>query len=90
MWMSYIGRSGGEAKKMEFEPTNQQVADEVGIDEMHVKRYRREAIQLTDGSWLVYFSYEMPKELRRRFTGSFTAVVRSSAVAADKRHRDYD
>ncbi|MEG1628566.1 hypothetical protein [Pseudomonas sp.] len=70
---------------METEPTNKEVAVEVGIKEIEVERYRRETLHLGDGSWLVYFSYEMPRELRHHFTGSFTAVVRNSAAGFDAR-----
>lgn len=68
---------------MAIEPTNQEVAVEIGIDEVEVERYRREALQLGDGSWLVYFSYEMPKELRHRFAGSFTAIIPNSFSKGD-------
>jgi len=72
---------------MDTEPTNQEVAVEVGIEVAEVERYRRETIQLGDGSWLVHFSFDMPKELRRRFTGSFTAVISSHAAIEDARRK---
>lgn len=74
---------------MDTEPTNQQVAIEVGIAEEEVKRYRRESLLLGDGSWLVHFAYEMPKELRRRFTGSFTAVVRGVPGEDAREHGEH-
>ncbi|MFJ4397430.1 hypothetical protein [Pseudomonas sp. NPDC089396] len=70
---------------MDIEPSNQQVAIEVGIEEEQVERYRRESLLLGDGSWLVHFAYEMPKELRRRFTGSFTAIVKADTPGEDAR-----
>lgn len=70
---------------MDIEPTNQQVAAEVGIEEEEVERYRRESLLLGDGSWLVHFAYEMPKELRHRFTGSFTAIVKADLPDEDVR-----
>ncbi|EMR47074.1 hypothetical protein PPUTLS46_011475 [Pseudomonas putida LS46] len=70
---------------MDSKPTNGQVAVKVGIDESQVERYRTESLQLGDGSWLVHFSYEMPKELRHSFTGSFTAIIASETVGADDR-----
>ncbi|MEG1041516.1 MAG: hypothetical protein RSE94_16505 [Pseudomonas sp.] len=70
---------------MDTEPTNQEVAVEVGIEVAEVERYRRETIQLGDGSWLVHFSFEMPRELRHRFTGSFTALISNRAAIEDIR-----
>ncbi|WP_238540218.1 hypothetical protein [Pseudomonas sp. GM84] len=70
---------------MDIEPTNQQVAIEVGIEEEEVERYRRESLLLGDGSWLVHFAYEMPKELRHRFIGSFTAIVKANAPREEDR-----
>ncbi len=67
---------------MDSEPTNEEVSVQVGIDEVQVERYRKEALRLGDGSWLVHFDYNMPKELRQRFTGSFTVVIRSEASKA--------
>ena len=60
---------------MDREPTNQEIAAALGIDEDQVDKYRQEAVLLGDGSWLVHFSYDMPRELRHSFTGSFTAIV---------------
>ncbi|MEX5340603.1 hypothetical protein ABRY74_21725 [Pseudomonas guariconensis] len=60
---------------MDSEPTNREVADAIGVEEAQVERYRQEALRLGDGSWLIHFSYDMPKELRHHFAGSFTAVV---------------
>ncbi|MCY1430615.1 hypothetical protein D9M71_465650 [compost metagenome] len=73
---------------MDSEPSNQKVAGEIGIEEDQVQRYRREALQLGDGSWLVYFSYDMPSELRHSFTGSFTAIVSDRVAVPDARHDD--
>jgi len=70
---------------MDIEPTNQQVAIEVGIEEEEVERYRRESLLLGDGSWLVHFAYEMPKDLRHRFIGSFTAIVKANAPGEEDR-----
>ncbi|MDN7143135.1 hypothetical protein KC131_21030 [Pseudomonas sp. JQ170] len=72
---------------MDTEPTNQEVAVEVGIEVAEVERYRRETIQLGDGSWLVHFSFEMPRELRHCFTGSFTAVTSNHAAIEDVRRK---
>ena len=41
---------------MDREPTNQEIAAVVGIDEDQVDKYRQEAVLLGDGSWLVHFS----------------------------------
>ncbi|WP_243744034.1 hypothetical protein [Pseudomonas putida] len=67
------------------EPTNQEVAAVVGIDEYQVDKYRTETLQLGDGSWLVSFSYLMPRELRHSFTGSFTVVIAKKAYPQDAR-----
>jgi hypothetical protein len=69
-------------------PTNQEVAEEVGIDEAQVERYRTDTLELGDGSWLVHFSFEMPRELRHSFTGSFTAIIPSKSLIADARSED--
>ena len=68
---------------MDIEPTNQEVADELGIELAQVERYRTETVLLGDGSWLVHFSFEMPRELRHHFTGSFTAVIANPALRDD-------
>ncbi|MCA4074835.1 hypothetical protein LD001_05755 [Pseudomonas kurunegalensis] len=60
---------------MDREPTNQEIAAALGIDADQVDKYRQEALLLGDGSWLVHFSYDMPRELRHSFVGSFTAIV---------------
>ncbi|AYG45187.1 hypothetical protein DV532_13125 [Pseudomonas sp. Leaf58] len=73
---------------MDREPTNQEVAAVVGIEESQVEKYRQDALLLGDGSWLVNFSYDMPRELRHSFTGSFTAVV--ACVASDVDARSVD
>lgn len=69
-------------------PTNQEVAEEVGIDEVQVERYRTETLRLGDGSWLVHFSFDMPRELRHSFTGSFTAIIPGKSLIADARSED--
>lgn len=73
---------------MDREPTNQEVADVVGIEVGQVERYRGSALQLGDGSWLVHFSYDMPRELRHSFTGSFTAIVAEAIDPCDHRSPD--
>ncbi|WEK32920.1 MAG: hypothetical protein P0Y58_12240 [Candidatus Pseudomonas phytovorans] len=73
---------------MDREPTNQEVADVVGIEVDQVKQYRDSALQLGDGSWLVHFSFDMPRELRHSFTGSFTAIVAEPLDAIDERSLD--
>lgn len=73
---------------MDREPTNQEVADVVGIEVGQVEQYRGAALQLGDGSWLVHFSYDMPRELRHSFTGSFTAIVAEPLDASDERSPD--
>lgn len=73
---------------MDREPTNQEVADVVGIEVDQVEQYRGAALQLGDGSWLVHFSYDMPRELRHSFTGSFTAIVECVTSCVDARSVD--
>ena len=73
---------------MDREPTNQEIAAALGIDEDQVDKYRQEAVLLGDGSWLIHFSYDMPRELRHSFTGSFTAIVESVASSVDARSVD--
>nr|WP_240495526.1 hypothetical protein [Pseudomonas putida] len=73
---------------MDREPTNQEVAAVLGIDEDQVDKYRQEAVLLGDGSWLIHFSYDMPRELRHSFTGSFTAIVECVATCVDARSVD--
>lgn len=70
---------------MDREPTNQEVADVIGIEVAQVEQYRGPALQLGDGSWLVHFSFDMPRELRHSFTGSFTAIVADPLDASDDR-----
>ncbi|WP_323147607.1 hypothetical protein, partial [Pseudomonas marginalis] len=70
------------------EPTNQEVAAVVGIDEHQVDRYRTDSMQLGDGSWLVSFSYVMPRELRHSFTGSFTVVIAKQTCPHDFRREE--
>ncbi|HDS1736299.1 MULTISPECIES: hypothetical protein [Pseudomonas] len=72
---------------MESEPTNSELALHIGIDEAEVERYRGDTFRLGDGSWLIHFAFVMPKELRQRFTGSFT--VRVDRTVADPRRVDY-
>lgn len=73
---------------MDREPTNQEVAAVVGIEEGQVEKYRQDALLLGDGSWLVNFSYDMPRELRHSFTGSFTAIVACAVSCVDARSVD--
>ncbi|WP_410480651.1 hypothetical protein ACJ70E_15285 [Pseudomonas plecoglossicida] len=73
---------------MANEPTNQEVANEIGIEEIQVEQYRRETLPLGDGAWLVHFSYDMPKALRHHFTGSFTAVIQARPSITDARQSD--
>lgn len=73
---------------MDREPTNQEVADFVGIEVAQVEQYRESALQLGDGSWLVHFSYDMPRELRPSFAGSFKAIVAEPLAASDDRSPD--
>lgn len=73
---------------MNREPTNKEVAEVIGIEESLVEQYRQEALQLGDGSWLVHFSQDMPKELRHRFTGSFTAIVAGHEHSGEARSGD--
>ena len=70
---------------MDREPTNREVAAVLGIDEDQVDKYRQEAVLLGDGSWLIHFSFDMPRELRHSFTGSFTAIVPEPVGAGDLR-----
>lgn len=70
---------------MDIEPTDQEVAIAMGIDEAEVQRYRRETTRLNDGAWLIHFAYEMPKELRHHFTGSFTALIERTLPPYDLR-----
>ncbi|MFJ4384752.1 hypothetical protein ACIP02_10425 [Pseudomonas sp. NPDC089408] len=74
---------------MDREPTNHEVAAVIGIGEDEVDKYRQEAVLLGDGSWLVHFSYDMPRELRHSFTGSFTAIVAEPVDAGDLRTTDH-
>lgn len=73
---------------MNIEPTNQEVADELGLDPAQVERYRKKTVLLGDGSWLIHFSFEMPRELRHHFTGSFTAIIANTAFRDDPRSSD--
>ncbi len=73
---------------MDREPTNQEIAAVIGIGEDEVNTYRQEAVLLGDGSWLVHFSYDMPRELRHSFTGSFTAIVAEPFDASDERSQE--
>ena len=73
---------------MDREPTNQEIAAALGIDDDQVDKYRQEAVLLGDGSWLVHFSYDMPRELRHSFTGSFTAIVACVESCVDGRAVD--
>lgn len=73
---------------MDREPTNQEIAAVIGIGEDEVNTYRQAAVLLGDGSWLVHFSYDMPRELRHSFTGSFTAIVAEPLDASDERSQD--
>lgn len=70
---------------MESLPSNREVAVFLGISESDVARYRGDTILLGDGSWLIHFSFTMPKELRQRFTGSFTLVLKAPAPPGDAR-----
>lgn len=56
-------------------PTNAEVSAAIRISEIDVARYRRESSRLADGSWLINFRYDMPAELRKHLTGSFTIVM---------------
>lgn len=73
---------------MSTEPTNSAVASAVGIEESQIERFRTETLRLADGSWLVLFSYLMPKELRHSFTGSFTVIIANPPVPHDRRRDD--
>lgn len=73
---------------MDREPTNQEIAAVVGIGEDQVDKYRQDAVLLGDGSWLIHFSYDMPRELRHSFTGSFTAIVECVPSSVDARSVD--
>jgi hypothetical protein len=59
---------------MDCEPTNSEIALELGIDEAEVEKYRGDTFLLGDGSWLIHFAYEMPKELRHRLTKGYTLI----------------
>ncbi|ATP47746.1 MULTISPECIES: hypothetical protein [Pseudomonas] len=70
---------------MDRKPSNQEVAVAIGISEAEVIRYRSETLLLGDGSWLIHFTFLMPKELRFGLTGSFTHILKAAPPAGDRR-----
>lgn len=72
---------------MKSEPTNLEIATEIGITEAEVERYRGDTFLLGDGSWLIHFGMVMPRELRGGLTGSFTYILRSKVIP-HRRHTD--
>jgi len=70
---------------MDRKPSNQEVAVAIGISEAEVIRYRSETLLLGDGSWLIHFTFLMPKELRFGLTGSFTHILKAASPAGDRR-----
>lgn len=56
-------------------PSNLDIARQIGISETDVALYRSEIFRLGDGSWLIHFSFAMPRELRQNLTGSFTFIM---------------
>lgn len=74
---------------MDREPTNREVAAEIGITEAEVERYRSDTFRLDDGSWLINFGFMMPKELRKGLTGSFTYILKTDWKPGDLRRPDW-
>ncbi|MBI6895680.1 hypothetical protein JET64_02545 [Pseudomonas putida] len=74
---------------MDREPTNREVAAEIGITEAEVERYRSDTFRLDDGSWLIHFGFLMPKELRQGLTGSFTFILKADRKPGDLRRPDW-
>ncbi|WEL53759.1 hypothetical protein PZ739_18195 [Pseudomonas kermanshahensis] len=70
---------------MDRKPSNQEIAVAIGISEAEVIRYRSETLLLGDGSWLIHFTFLMPKELRFGLTGSFTHILKAAPPAGDRR-----
>ncbi|KEY87682.1 hypothetical protein MBA34_07455 [Pseudomonas capeferrum] len=70
---------------MDRKPSNQEVAVAIGISEAEVLRYRSETLLLGDGSWLIHFTFVMPKELRFGLTGSFSHILKAPPPFDDRR-----
>ncbi|MDH1099891.1 hypothetical protein [Pseudomonas mosselii] len=77
------------ASPMDREPTNREVAAEIGITEAEVERYRSDTFRLDDGSWLIHFGFLMPKELRQGLTGSFTFILKADRKSGDLSRPDW-
>lgn len=70
---------------MDDAPSNLDIARQIGITELEVARYRGDTFRLSDGAWLIHFKFQMPKELRKGLTGSFTLLCRAPQITGDAR-----
>jgi len=70
---------------MDDVPSNLDIARRIGITELEVARYRGDSFRLNDGAWLIHFAFQMPKELRKGLTGSFTFILAAPRAASDAR-----
>lgn len=68
-------RCDSRSVDMDEPPRNECVASRAGIPVSDVERYRLSTTRRKNGSWLVSFSFDMPKQLRGNLTGSFTLIL---------------
>ncbi|MGE8110861.1 hypothetical protein [Pseudomonas sp. NPDC086566] len=57
-------------------PSDLDIASRIGVSETDVALYRGDTFRMNDGSWLIHFSFLMPRELRQGLTGSFTLLIK--------------
>ncbi|MCX2889412.1 hypothetical protein OO258_14325 [Pseudomonas sp. DCB_BI] len=57
-------------------PSDLDIAARIGVSVTDVALYRGDTFRLKDGSWLIHFSFAMPRELRQSLTGSFTFLMK--------------
>ncbi|MGY4526867.1 hypothetical protein ACVWZT_003681 [Pseudomonas sp. TE21394] len=70
-------------------PSDLDIAGWIGVSETDVALYRGDTFRLKDGSWLIHFSFAMPRELRHSLTGSFTLLVKAENPG-DRRMSELD
>lgn len=70
-------------------PSNLEIAGRIGVSETDVARYRGDTFRMSDGSWLIHFSFVMPRELRQSLTGSFTLLIKCESLG-DRHVSDLD
>ncbi|RSC25328.1 hypothetical protein EGT09_02460 [Pseudomonas putida] len=70
---------------MDNAPSDLDIARRIGITETEVARYRGDSFLLSDGAWLIHFTFQMPKELRKGLTGSFTFILAAPRAFSDAR-----